>query len=236
MAIYSGRQTVIFQLRQLRFHGFADLHDIRTARSSYQNADRALLVIEHLVTGWIFIPLFDQGYVAQTQLVVVMALDKHLADVVHRFETIVHRHSDAVVPVIIVTTIGCLVLSVQGSQDFGRFHAKVGHAVLQQGDIDTFGTFPIYIHPVHSFYFDYFPLDRFGIISHLPIGQSIARQCVEHAEHLAEIVLYDRCISSGRKQGGGIVDFPPEKVPMLLHVIVLDGGQQFDLNQGQIIE
>lgn len=24
MAIYSGRQTVIFQLRQLRFHGFAD--------------------------------------------------------------------------------------------------------------------------------------------------------------------------------------------------------------------
>ena len=170
MALYTCGQTAFFQLRQFFFYGGADFHNIRFAGSCDKNSLGPFAVEEQFVTGGLFISFLYPGYVAHTELVVVMPLYQHIADVFHSLEFIADGHADTVVSIVIVAAVCGFVLAVQCSENFGRLHAKVCHAVLQQGDIDTFGTFAIQFHPVYIFHIADFPFDELGVVGQFTIG------------------------------------------------------------------
>ena len=235
MVFHTCRQAAAFQLFQHSVYGFSDFDDVRTAGSGYQYAHCALAVVEQLVACRVLVAFLYLCDVAQAQLVVVMPLDKHVADVFHGFELVVDRHTDAVVTVFVVTGIGGLVLSVQGGKHFGRFHAQIGHAILKQGDVDAFHALAVEFHAVYSLQIAGFTLDEFGIVGQFTVGQSVARQGIEHAVNIAEIIFYDRGACAFGKRGAGIVYFPAEHVPALLHIVVADGTKQFYLYQGEVV-
>ena len=170
----------------------AHLHDVGIARGSHQDADGPLAVaVEGIACGF-FVPLFDTGNVAQSELVVIMPLDKHLADVIYRLQFVGDMEADALVSVVEVAAVGGLVLPVERSEHFSRFHAEVGHAVLQQGDVDALGPFAVEVHALHALDVAHLALYQFGIVGELALTQSIACQGIKHAEYIAEVILYHR--------------------------------------------
>ena len=54
-----------------------------------------------------------------------MSLNQHIAYVFYRLEFIADSDADAVVSVVVITAVCSLVLSVQGSENFGGFHAAM---------------------------------------------------------------------------------------------------------------
>ena len=235
VALYTGGQAVFFQLRQFLLYGGADFYNIRSAGGRDKNALRPFAVEEQFVAGRFFVSFFDTGNVAHTELVVVMSLNQHIAYVFYRLEFIADSDADAVVSVVVITAVCSLVLSVQGSENFGRFHAEVCHAVLQQGDVDTFGTFAVQLHSVYVFHVTDFPLDEFGIVRQFTVGQSVACQCIEHSVHIAEIIFDDRGTRSVGKQGASVVYLAAQHVPALLHLFIPGGSGQFYLYQRKVV-
>ena len=112
------------------FHFCTHLDDVGIARYRYQNTDGTVAVIEQFIAYRFFVAFLDTGNVPETELVIVMPLDKHIADVLYGLELVAHRHSDAVVTIVVITGIAGLVLSVQGGKHFQGLHTEIGHAVL----------------------------------------------------------------------------------------------------------
>ncbi len=193
------------------------------------------MVIEHFIACGVFVVFLYAGDVAQAELVVVVSLNQHLSDVVYGFELVVYRDADTAVAVFIISCIGGLVLAVQGCQYLGRFYTEVCHAVLQQGDVDTFGTLAVEFHTVHTFQFVHLPFHQFGIVGQFTVGQSVAGQGIEHAIYVSEVILDCRGGGSLGEQGAGIAHFAAQHVPALFHVVVRHGAQQFYLYQGQVV-
>ena len=130
-------------MRQLLFYGSAHFHDVRTTGSCDEDSLRPFAVEEQFVAGRFFVSFLDAGDVAHAELVVVMPLYQHAAYVFHCPELVADGDADAVVAIVVVAAVGGLVLSVQGGEDFGGLYAEVCHTVLQQGDVDAFGTFAV---------------------------------------------------------------------------------------------
>ena len=174
---------------ELLFHFRAHLDDVGTAGGGDQDTDGALSVVEHFIAGGIFVALFDPGNITETQLVVVVSLDEHVADVVHTVELVADVDPYAHVTMVEVTGIGGFVLSVEGGQHFGGLDAQIGHTVLEQGDVDAFGALAVEFHAFHAFDVVDFPFGQFGIVRQLAIVEAVAGKGIEHAVHIAEIVL-----------------------------------------------
>ena len=166
-------------------------HDVRTTGSGYQNAQCTLTVIVHFVTDRLFIAFLYLCDVAQTQLVVIMSLNKHFAYIFYRLEFIIDSHTDPIVTIVIIAGIGSLVLTVQGSKNFSRLYTQICHTILQQRDIDALRTLSIQIYPVYPFQFADFTLNQFGIVRQLTIRQTITGQSVKHTVHIPEVVFYN---------------------------------------------
>ena len=129
--LQAGREAVGFQLFHDFRHLISHLDNVGVARCSNQDTDGTCPVEEEFIAGRFFVSLLDTGNVTQAELVIVMSLDKHVADVFYGLELVADGHTDAVIAIIIITGIGGLVLSVQGGEHFHRLHAEVGHAVLK---------------------------------------------------------------------------------------------------------
>ena len=235
MALHACGQAAFFQLRQLLFYGSAHFHDVRTAGSCDEDSLRPFAVEEQFVAGRFFVSFLDAGDVAHAELVVVMPLYQHAAYVFHCPELVADGDADAVVAIVVVAAVGGLVLSVQGGEDFGGLYAEVCHTVLQQGDVDAFGTFAVQFHPFHARHIAYFALDKLCIVGQLPVGQSVTGQCVEHSVYIAEVVFHDGGARSVRQQGAGVAHLAAQHVPALLHFIVRGNGGEFYLYQGEVV-
>ena len=140
-------------------NGTTHLDNVGIACGGYQDANGALAIAEELVAGGCFIPLFDMSNVAQAQLVIVVALDEHLAYIGNGLELVSYVEADALVAVIKVAAIGGFVLAVQGGEHFGRFHAQCGHAVLQQGDVDALRAVAVEVHAFYILHIAHLALD-----------------------------------------------------------------------------
>ena len=150
-------------------------------------------VEEHFVAGRLFVSFFYLCDVAHAELVVVVSLYKHVADVLHSLEFVAYSYTDAVVTIVVIAAVSGLVLPVQGGKHLSWFHTQICHAVLQQGDVDALGAFSVEFHPVNSFHVADFPLHEFRIVGQLPVGQAVTGQCVEHTIYIPEIIFDDRC-------------------------------------------
>ena len=229
MNLYPGRQPVLLQLFHLTVHCHTDLHDVGITGSGNQDAHSPLSIAEHLVADRRFVPLLDAGDIAQAQLVVVMSLNQQVANVVHCFELVRHVDAYPVLAVVVISAIDRLVLSVQRGQHLGRFHAQIGHTVLQQRDIDAIRTFAIQVDALHSFQVVHLPFDQFGIVSQFTVVHAVTCQGIEHAEHIAKVVLHHR--AAGPFGQHGVSHLSSQQVPALLHLLVLRRGGQLHLNQ-----
>ena len=118
VTLHACGQAAFFQLRQLLFYGSAHFHDVRTAGSCDEDSLRPFAVEEQFVAGRFFVSFLDAGDVAHAELVVVMPLYQHAAYIFHCPELVADGDADAL-------------------------YAEVCHAVLQQGDVDAFGTFAV---------------------------------------------------------------------------------------------
>lgn len=232
VAFHSGGQTSGFEFDQLAFYGMAYFYNVRATGGGDEYTESTFMVIKHFIACGILVVFFYAGDVAQAKLVVIMSLDQHFSNIFYGFEFIVYCDSDTVVTIFIISCIGGFVLSVQCGENFGRFNTEVCHTVLQQGDVDTFGTFAVEFHTVHAFQFVHFPFHQFGIVGQFTVGQSVACQGIEHTIYVSEIILDYRGGGSFGQQGVGVAYFAAQHVPALFHFVVRHGAQQFYLYQG----
>ena len=164
VTIDSCRKPFRLQLLQFTLYSFTYLDNIRPRRSGDQNSHSSLPVVKQFIASGIFIIFFDAGYITQTQLVVIMSLNQHTSDILHRLKLVTDRHTDTIIAIIIISGISSFILPVQRSKHLRRFHPQIRHAVLQQRDIDTLRTLSIQIHPLHSVEFADLPFDKLRII------------------------------------------------------------------------
>ena len=196
MAGHTGRQLVGFQFVQFLVDGITHLDDIRTSGCRDEQSQSTFAIVKELVARWVSIRLFDLGNVTQTQLVVVVPLNQHLADVFDGLEFITDCHTDALVAIVEIAGVGGLVLSVERGQYFSRLDTQVGHPILQERDVDALGPFAIDFDPIHLFHIVDLPLDQFGIVVQLPVTEAVTCQGIKYTIHIAEVIFDDGCTGS----------------------------------------
>ena len=179
--------------------------------------------------------MFDARNVAQPQLIVLVPLNDHALDLLHGAKLIGHGHPNTIRPVVVVTGIVDIVLSVERRQRLGRTYAEHRHLLGQNRDIDALLAFAVNLDARHAVQIAQFAFQQTGVIRQLPFRETVARQRVQHAVNQSEIVLHDN--RSSRRQPplyvGGLA---AEHIPALLDVGVAHRALQLHLQNRKIVE
>ena len=123
MTLHSCRQTILFQMFQFLCYRISHLNDVRTAGGRHQQSQCLFAIIKQFIAGGLLITFFYSCDITQAQLVIIMPLNQHISNIVHRFKLIIDRYTDTVISILIVSCIGRFVLSVQCGKHFGRLHS-----------------------------------------------------------------------------------------------------------------
>ena len=101
----AGGETRGAQLLEALLDGGAHLGDVGLGRSGYQNAQGTLSVVSHGITHRFLDALLHLGNVRDAQLVHLMTLDEHAADIAHCLELVRHSDAHTLVSVIVIAGI-----------------------------------------------------------------------------------------------------------------------------------
>ena len=235
VAIHSCRETLLLEFGYSLLHGLAHLHYVRRAGRSHEDAQGRLPVIGDGIAYRTLRALLHLGDVCQSELVVLMSLDDHSFYVLHLSELVGHGHTHSLVAIVIISSIGSLVLTVQRGQYLGGQDSQTGHLVLQQTYVYAILLLAIDIHTVHIIHVGQFALHQLGIVIQFPVRQSISREHIEHTIDQREVLLGDGGVGILRQQALGIVDLASETIPALLHLGIAHRTAKLHLYDGQVI-
>ena len=222
------------QLCDAAFHGTPHLGDVGTRRTGYEHADGRLVVIVEGIANGLLDALLHLGNVGHTELVTLMSLDEHPADVLHGAELVIHSDTHTLVTIVIVAGIVGAVLSVQRGKYLSGHHAHAGHLVLEQTYLDDFLLLAVQFHTVNAFHGGSLALQEFGIVAEFPLTQAIARQGIEDAIDIAEVILHTDRHAAGQ-QTLCIGHLTAETVPALFYIIIAQGAAEFHLHDTHVV-
>ena len=191
-------------------------------------------VIGHRIAyGFRIAALYGRN-IPQTQLVVFMALNDHVADLFDRTRLIGDRYAHALIPVVVVTGIESAVLSVQGGEYFCWRNAECRHSVRTQRNIDTLLALSVKLHPGHAVEIGQFALDQSGIVGELSFAEAFGGQGVKHTVNQTEIVLNRHGCTAGQRRFR-IGNLVPQHIPTLFEPVIGRRTFEFYLYDAEVV-
>ena len=153
-----------FQFLKPPFNLFAYFHDVRTRSGGNGNAQRRLAVISHRVAYRSDIVITYFGNISQAELVILMALYNHIANLLYLAEFVIDSHAHAVGPVVVISGIIDAILPLQRGEYLRRRNAQCRHTFRQHLNVDALLSFSVYSDTSHVFNVCQLPLDQSGIV------------------------------------------------------------------------
>ena len=191
MHLNAGGETRGAQLLEALLDGGTHLGDVGLGRSGYQNAQGTLSVVGHGVAHRLLDTLLHLGNVRDAQLVHLMTLDEHAADIAHCLELVRHSDAHTLVSVIVIAGIRGLVLAVECRKHLCRRHAQGGEFVLKKANLDALVLGAVDLNPLDVVQTADFVAQQIAVLQQLALRESVGGQGVEHAVNGGEVVSGD---------------------------------------------
>ena len=96
-------------------------------------------------------------------------------------------------------------MPIEGRQHLCGLHAEIGHPILQEADLDAFRSFAVDLHPLNALQLVDVSFHQFGVVRQLTIREAVARQGIEQAIDITEVILHDGRACPAREGGCGVV-------------------------------
>ena len=173
----------------------------------------------HKASRRCLVTLFHAGDVHQPEMLARSGGDRHLPDVVERVEITCRFDADAVLVRLDRSGVDDLVLSGESTRDIGCRQAAAGHHRRLDRHVDRRRLHAVDLHTRHILDLEQLVFKPFGFVFHFAPCAAVARDAVEDAQHVAEIVVHHRRPRPGRQLRLHVADLTAQFVPQLLHLV-----------------
>ena len=102
--------------------------------------------------------------ISQAELVILMALYNHIANLLYLAEFVIDSHAHAFWPVVVISGIIDAILPLQRGEYLRRRNAQCRHTFRQHLNVDALLSFSVYSDTSHVFNVCQLPLDQSGIV------------------------------------------------------------------------
>ena len=205
---------------QLLLYPLAHLKNVVAAGAGNAYAQAVLAIPCHCIAGNLLIAAPHICNISYAQLVVVVALNEHICNLLHIVKAVVHSNPYPSGAIVKIARIRGGILPVQSLNNLHRQHSKVCHLILFKVHIYALGPCAIYIYSCNALYLKHLALNVLGIIVQLLVVHSISHKGVEHSKDISKIILYRENGGAGGESWLHILHLSAQKVPLLLQLRV----------------